>query len=84
MHPLISCPYCKELKYKHKGKNDPDSADHTDINFDDRVVETCLKQFDSADAHFPWVTKVRLVTLLLLLGLSEILLPWFQFLFVLQ
>lgn len=41
-------------------------------------------QFDSADAHFPWVTKVRLVTLLLLLGLSEIILPWFQFLFVLQ
>lgn len=38
MHPLFSCPYCKELKYKHKGENDPDSADHTEINFDERVV----------------------------------------------
>lgn len=38
MHPLFSCPYCKELKYKHKGENDPDSADHIEINFDERVV----------------------------------------------
>lgn len=68
MHPLISCPYCKELKYKHKGKNDPESTDHTEINSDERVV---VPQFDSADAHFPWVTKVQLVMLLLLLGLSK-------------
>lgn len=34
-------------------------------------------QFDSPDAHFPWITKVQLVMLLLLLWLSEIIL--FQF-----
>lgn len=80
MHPLISCPYCKELKYKYKRKNNLDSTDHTEINFDARVV---VLQFDGTDAHFPWVTKVHLVMLLLLLGLSKIILSWSQFLFVL-
>lgn len=41
-------------------------------------------QFDSPDAWFPWVTKVPLVMLLLILGLSEIMSSWFQFLLDLQ
>lgn len=43
-----------------------------------------LLQFDSADVHFPLVTKVHFVMLLLLLGLSKIIWSWSQFLFVLQ
>lgn len=38
-------------------------------------------QFDSPDVHFPQITKVQLVMLLLFLGLSEIILSQLQFLF---